>query len=115
MGIAYIQVITSSRSPEHVSSLFVTCSEPAKIANIVGEFNLLGALLATSGWYGASCSGCFGFDGEVRTWTAGSHTANSMTTDHRVRFDSSRYSPIYSDDTDALNPNSVKVLLIIRY
>lgn len=32
-----------------------------------------------------------------------------------IGFDASRVSSIYSNDTDSLNPNSIKVLLTIRY
>lgn len=32
-----------------------------------------------------------------------------------IGFDASRVSSIYSNDTDSLNPNSIKVLLMIRY
>lgn len=32
-----------------------------------------------------------------------------------IGFDASRVSSIYSNDTDSLNPHSIKVLLMIRY
>ena len=101
MEIAYIQVITSSHSPEHVSSLFVTCSVKAGIANILGSFS---AIVCTN--HNAYASGAFrGVNGSASGAANGAFGYN---------MDASRCSSIYGN-SDTVTPLSLTNIFLIRY
>lgn len=49
---------------------------------------------------------------QISSWSAGWGSGDNPLI---WTIDASRISPVYSNDTDSLNPNSIKVLLMIRY
>lgn len=108
MGIAYIQVITSSHSPEHVSSLFVTCSVKAGIANIMGR---TGYDMATH-WVGtqANPSGPFYRENTLMNCM---HPV-SYQREYSLSFDASRVSSIYGS-SNTVTPLSLANIFLIRY
>ena len=68
----------------------------------------------TRPWF-MGCTGAFYGSGNSSTNSFDPAQGPAFAKFHYLHFDASRAASIYSNNTDTLNPDSTKVLLMIRY